>query len=118
MIKEPLRCGHISKSAGYSIQGEKFGFNIIKIKVCYCSIFDDCWLSGRGIETVKVKSFQATLPDRFMVYSVNCILGCGVFTEGGARGRTRTVTVFPPGDFKSPASTNFATRALLMSLTS
>ena len=29
----------------------------------------------------------------------------------GTRGRTRTGTVFPPGDFESPASTNFATRA-------
>lgn len=38
----------------------------IKIKVCYCSIFDDCWLSGRGIETVQVKSCKGTLPDRFI----------------------------------------------------
>jgi hypothetical protein len=30
----------------------------------------------------------------------------------GARGRSRTGTVFPPRDFKSLASTNFATRAL------
>ena len=29
----------------------------------------------------------------------------------GARGRTRTGTVLPPRDFKSLASTNFATRA-------
>ena len=29
----------------------------------------------------------------------------------GARGRTRTGTEFPPRDFKSLASTNFATRA-------
>ncbi len=33
------------------------------------------------------------------------------FTHNGAQGRTRTVTVLPPGDFKSPASTNFATWA-------
>ena len=31
--------------------------------------------------------------------------------EDGARGRNRTGTVFPPRDFKSLASTNFATRA-------
>ena len=31
--------------------------------------------------------------------------------EYGARGRTRTGTVLPPRDFKSLASTNFATRA-------
>ena len=30
----------------------------------------------------------------------------------GARGRNRTGTVFPPRDFKSLASTNFATRAI------
>ena len=30
----------------------------------------------------------------------------------GARGRTRTDTLSPTGDFESPASTNFATRAL------
>ena len=29
----------------------------------------------------------------------------------GARGRNRTGTVLPPRDFKSLASTNFATRA-------
>ena len=29
----------------------------------------------------------------------------------GTRGRTRTGTVFPPVDFESTASTNFATRA-------
>ena len=29
----------------------------------------------------------------------------------GAGGRTRTGTVLPPGDFESPASTNFATPA-------
>ena len=29
----------------------------------------------------------------------------------GTRDRTRTDTVFLPGDFESPASTNFATRA-------
>ncbi len=33
------------------------------------------------------------------------------FVHNGAQGRTRTVTVLPPGDFKSPASTNFATWA-------
>ena len=32
-------------------------------------------------------------------------------SANGTRGRTRTDTVFPPGDFESPASTNFATRA-------
>ena len=32
-------------------------------------------------------------------------------TRNGARGRTWTGTVFPPTDFKSVASTNFATRA-------
>ena len=32
-------------------------------------------------------------------------------TRYGARGRTWTGTVFPPTDFKSVASTNFATRA-------
>ena len=31
--------------------------------------------------------------------------------QDGARGRNRTGTVFPPRDFKSLASTNFATRA-------
>ncbi len=31
--------------------------------------------------------------------------------EYGAQGRSRTGTVFLPGDFKSPASTNFATWA-------
>ena len=29
----------------------------------------------------------------------------------GARGRTRTDTALRPGDFKSPAATNYATRA-------
>ena len=32
----------------------------------------------------------------------------------GARSRNRTGTVFPPRDFKSLASTNFAIRAYLM----
>ena len=31
--------------------------------------------------------------------------------KSGTRDRTRTDTVFLPGDFESPASTNFATRA-------
>ena len=31
--------------------------------------------------------------------------------EDGAGGRTRTGTVLPPGDFESPAYTNFATPA-------
>ena len=34
-----------------------------------------------------------------------------LFYINGARGRTRTGTVLLPGDFKSPASTDFATRA-------
>lgn len=47
--------------------------------------------------------------------------GCGLTTwrwhqsinfSNGARGRTWTGTVLLPGDFKSPASTDFATRAL------
>ena len=38
--------------------------------------------------------------------------------RNGAREWNRTITVFLPGDFKSPASTNFATRALLMPLSS
>ena len=33
------------------------------------------------------------------------------FWLNGTRGRTRTGTVFPPVDFESTASTNFATRA-------
>ena len=33
------------------------------------------------------------------------------YLQVGARGRTRTGTVLPPRDFKSLASTNFATRA-------
>ena len=33
--------------------------------------------------------------------------------NSGARSRTRTGTEFPPRDFKSLASTNFAIRALL-----
>ena len=33
------------------------------------------------------------------------------FSINGARGRTWTGTVLPPRDFKSLASTNFATRA-------
>ena len=36
-----------------------------------------------------------------------------VFIEKiGTRGRTRTGTVLPPGDFESPASTSFATLAV------
>ena len=34
--------------------------------------------------------------------------------QDGARSRNRTGTVFPPRDFKSLASTNFAIRAYLM----
>jgi hypothetical protein len=37
--------------------------------------------------------------------------GCALRFKGGARSRTRTGTVFPPRDFKSLASTNFAIRA-------
>lgn len=36
--------------------------------------------------------------------------------NSGARGRTRTGTVLPPRDFKSLASTNFATRACVLSI--
>ena len=49
--------------------------------------------------------------------SVNGRTGCGHHFNGlkvhssGARGRNRTGTVFLPRDFKSLASTNFATRA-------
>ena len=32
---------------------------------------------------------------------------------GGARGRSRTGTALRPGDFKSPAATNYATRAVI-----
>jgi hypothetical protein len=35
----------------------------------------------------------------------------GVHSHSGAQGRNRTGTAFRPGDFKSPASTSFATRA-------
>ncbi|MCB1583230.1 MAG: hypothetical protein KDI92_09220 [Xanthomonadales bacterium] len=38
--------------------------NVI-IKVCYCSIFDDCWLSGRGIENQQVATCKTALPDLF-----------------------------------------------------
>ena len=38
--------------------------------------------------------------------------------KNGAREWNRTITVFLPGDFKSPASTNFATRAFLLALSS
>ena len=41
---------------------------------------------------------------------------CDLEPKNGAREWNRTITVFLPGDFKSPASTNFATRAFLMSL--
>ena len=34
-----------------------------------------------------------------------------IYKKSGTRDRTRTDTVFLPGDFESPASTNFATRA-------
>jgi len=37
----------------------------IEIKICYCSIFKDCWLTGRGIETVDVKSCNGVLSDSF-----------------------------------------------------
>ena len=33
--------------------------------------------------------------------------------NGGAQGRTRTGTALRPGDFKSPAATNYATRAAI-----
>ena len=41
----------------------------------------------------------------------------GVECLYGARGRNRTGTVFLPRDFKSLASTNFATRAKMDGLT-
>jgi len=37
----------------------------IEIKVCYCSIFKDCWLSGRGIVTTEVSSCDNLLNDVF-----------------------------------------------------
>ncbi len=39
----------------------------IEIKMCYCSIFDDCWLSGRGIETHSVNSCKGVLRDKFLM---------------------------------------------------
>ena len=39
-------------------------------------------------------------------------LNCAIIARiNGTEGRTRTGTVLPPGDFESPASTNFATSA-------
>ncbi|NVK21652.1 MAG: hypothetical protein HWD86_03985 [Kangiellaceae bacterium] len=37
----------------------------IEISVCYCSIFDDCWLSGRGRVTVEVQSCDGQITDIF-----------------------------------------------------
>ena len=38
----------------------------INISVCYCSIFDDCWLSGRGRETEQVSSCSNQITDIFI----------------------------------------------------
>ena len=37
----------------------------IKVKICYCSIFNDCWLGGRGIQPIEVKSCNNVLEDVF-----------------------------------------------------
>ena len=37
----------------------------IMIQVCYCSIFEECWLTGRGIENQEVASCKSVLPDKF-----------------------------------------------------
>ncbi len=51
------------------------------------------------------------LSDCFTVRSVK--KRNSLIVDNGARGRNRTGTVLPPRDFKSLASTNFATRAAL-----
>ena len=37
----------------------------ITIKVCYCSIFKDCWIAGRGIDTYEVSSCKGKLTEVF-----------------------------------------------------
>lgn len=72
-------------------------------------------LRQKNIFCAKYKLIKAKLNKLveacFCIIFILLFLYTKIYTSAGAGSRTRTGTVFPPADFESAASTNFATPA-------